>query len=322
MKYNNRIIKAEITADRTIDSILAEYGASLADVEIEGNYVTIYTTTKPDETLSQVLQHIGNGDLWVEDRDGGLYITNDKEGKFFCFALIDDEGTRYVNKDGLCEYLEMMAFQGDKKTQKAFKTAIELLKDKSKCKENFKKAVELYDEVHEIAYEMPWVFPIKHVDEKPWARYVVIRALKFETRSATDIMNEYNWPPELCREESNYVEITVPNPLFPPLTNDPWVAEKPDETFVTSDRSHSVFGYSVLDEYGLSFMNKKELVEILCKWLNEKQVPSSVKDECAELQGLLNGENPDMDLVLDLVNITREGGAFDGMLVNKIPCGI
>lgn len=322
MKYNNRIIKAEITADRTIDSILAEYGASLADVEIEGNYVTIYTTTKPDETLSQVLQHIGNGDLWVEDRDGGVYITNDKEGKFFGFALVDDAGTRYVNKDGLCEYLEMKAFQGDKKTQRAFRTAIELLKDKSKCKENFKKAIDLYDEVCESAFEMPWVFAIKHVDEKPWARYVVIRALKSETRSTADIMNEYKWSPELCREDSNYVEITFPNPSFPPLNNDPWVAEKFDGKFVTSDSSHSVFGYTVLDEYGLSFMNKEELVEILRMWLNEKQVPSLVKDECAELQELLDSENPDMDMVLDLVNITREGGAFDGMLVNKIPYGI
>ena len=143
MKYNNRIIKAEMTADRTLDNLLAEYGATLADVEIEGNYVTIYTSSKREETLTQVLQHVGNGDLWVEEGDWGEYFTNDKEGKFFCFALVDDEGTRFVNKDGLCEYLGKRAFQADKKTMMTFKKAIELLNDMPKSKESLKKAIEL-----------------------------------------------------------------------------------------------------------------------------------------------------------------------------------
>ena len=323
MNKKDLLIKAEMTADRTLDSILAEYGVSLADIEIEGDYVTIYTSSKkPAETLTQVLQHVGNGDLWVEEGDWGEYFTNDKEGKFFCFALVDDEGTRFVNKDGLCEYLGKRAFQADKKTLMTFKKAIELLNDMPKSKESLKKAIELYDEIHEGASEMPWVFAIKHIDEKPWARYVVIRAQKSETRSAADVMNEYRCDPRLFHEESYYVEITFQEPLFPPLTNDPWVAEKNDGQFVTNDRSHSVFGYTVFGEYGRDFLNEKELIEMLRKWLNENVVPSSVKDECAELQELLHSENPDMDIVLDLVNITREGGAFDGMTINKIPFGI
>lgn len=319
--FKNLVIKAEMTADRTLDSILAEYGATLADIEIEGNYVTIYTSSKREETLTQVLQHVGNSDLWVEEEDWGVYTTNDKEGKFFCFALVDGNGTQYLSKDGLSEYFEMRAFQADKMTQRAFKTAIELLKDKSKCKENFKRVIELFDDVYDKVSERPRIFDIRHVDEKPWARYVVIRAQKSETRSTADILNEYQCPPKICREEGNYVEITYQSPLFPPLNNDPWVAERHDGTFVTSDRSHSVFGYSVLDEYGLSFFNGDELIEMLHMWLNEKQVPSSVKDECAELQKLLDSENPDMDTVLDLVNITSEGGAFDGMVISKIPYG-
>lgn len=320
MINQNIVIKAEMTADRTLDIILAEYNVSKADVEIDGNYVTIYAPKKPVIHPVQVPQHVGDGDLWVEEEDWGAYTTNDKEGKFFFVAMVDEEGTHYLSKDGLCEYLETRAFLADKMTQRAFKTALELLNDKSKYKENLKKIIELLDDVYAKVSKRPSMFDIRQVDEKPWAWYVVVRAQKSETRSTADIIKEYQCPSRRCREENDYVEIIFRNILFPPFNNDSWVAEKPDGTFVTNDRSHSVFGYTVFGEYGRDFMNEKELIERLRMWLNENKVPSSVKDECAELQELLHSENPDMDMVLDLVNITREGGAFDGMTINKIPC--
>ena len=85
--YCNYIIKAEMTATRTLDSILAEYNISKADVKIDGNYVSFYIDGKRNERLTPPK----NGDLWVLWDDSGYYVTNDKKGKFFKY---------YINTEG------------------------------------------------------------------------------------------------------------------------------------------------------------------------------------------------------------------------------
>lgn len=85
--YISIIIKAEMTATRTLDSILAEYNVSKADVEIDGNYVSIYIAGKRNERLTPPQ----NGDLWVLMYDSGYNVTNDKKGKFFKY-FINTEG--------------------------------------------------------------------------------------------------------------------------------------------------------------------------------------------------------------------------------------
>ena len=93
--FKNLVIKAEMTADRTLDSILAEYGATLADIEIEGNYVTIYTSSKREERLTPPK----NGDLWVLWDDSGYYVTNDKKGKFFKYYINTEDNELCLNEE-------------------------------------------------------------------------------------------------------------------------------------------------------------------------------------------------------------------------------
>ena len=93
--YSNFFIKAEMTADRTLDSILAEYNVSKANVEIDGNYVSFYIDGKRNERLTPPQ----NGDLWVLWDDSGYYVTNDKKGKFFKYFIKTEDNELCLNEE-------------------------------------------------------------------------------------------------------------------------------------------------------------------------------------------------------------------------------
>lgn len=84
-----------MTAERTLDSILAEYNVSKADVEIDGNYVTFYIDGKRNERLTPPQ----NGDLWVLWDDSGYYVTNDKKGKFFKYFIKTEDNELCLNEE-------------------------------------------------------------------------------------------------------------------------------------------------------------------------------------------------------------------------------
>lgn len=93
--YCNCIIKAEMTATRTLDNILAEYNVPKADVEIDGNYVSFYIDGKRNERLTPPQ----NGDLWVLWDDSGYYVTNDKKGKFFKYFIKTEDNELCLNEE-------------------------------------------------------------------------------------------------------------------------------------------------------------------------------------------------------------------------------
>ena len=93
--YYNYIIKAEMTATRTLDSIFAEYNVSKADVEIDGNYVSFYIDGNRNERLTLPQ----NGDFWVLMDDSGYYVTNDKKGKFFKYFIKTEDNELCLNEE-------------------------------------------------------------------------------------------------------------------------------------------------------------------------------------------------------------------------------
>ena len=93
--YMTLFITAEMTADRTLDSILAEYNVSKADVKIDGNYVSFYIDGKRNERLIPPQ----NGVLWVLWDDSGYYVTNDKKGKFFKYFIKTEDNELCLNEE-------------------------------------------------------------------------------------------------------------------------------------------------------------------------------------------------------------------------------
>ena len=93
--YCNYIIKAEMTATRTLDNILAEYNVPKADVEIDGNYVSFYIDGNRNERLTLPQ----NGDFWVLMDDSGYYVTNDKKGKFFKYFIKTEDNELCLNEE-------------------------------------------------------------------------------------------------------------------------------------------------------------------------------------------------------------------------------
>ena len=83
-----------MTATRTLDSILAEYNVSKANVEIDGNYVSFYIDGKRNKRLTPPK----NGDLWVLWDDSGYYVTNDKNGKFFKYFVKTEDNELCLNE--------------------------------------------------------------------------------------------------------------------------------------------------------------------------------------------------------------------------------
>ena len=93
--FYNYIIKAEMSATRTLDNILAEYNVPKSDVEIDGNYVSFYIDGKRNERLTPPQ----NGDLWVLWDDSGYYVTNDKKGKFFKYFIKTEDNELCLNEE-------------------------------------------------------------------------------------------------------------------------------------------------------------------------------------------------------------------------------
>ena len=96
------LIKAEMSARRTMASILSEYNVNSSDVKIDGQYATIIVSGNRNERVNPPT----NGDLWVLETDDGTFSTNDKDGKFFKYFIKTEDGDLYLNENQTASLLK------------------------------------------------------------------------------------------------------------------------------------------------------------------------------------------------------------------------
>ena len=88
-------INAEMSAKRTLASILSEYNVNSSDVTIDGQYATIFVSGNRNERITLPT----NGDLWVLATDDGTVTTNDKDGKFFKYFIKTEDNELCLNEE-------------------------------------------------------------------------------------------------------------------------------------------------------------------------------------------------------------------------------
>lgn len=315
MSTINKIkIKAEMSARRTLASILSEYNVNRSDVEIDGQYATIFVSSNRNERITPPT----NGDLWVLETDNGTFTTNDKDGKFFRFAMVNEEGTRFLNKEELYDYFNERALRAEREANAVIKTVTSLLDSAEVCPANYKLAIDMLDDLKKSISDDTSFFLIDYVEPRVLFKTMIIHADITETRSLQDIMQQYQCVPEQCREQNNYVEITLRDVYTLPKTGDLWVAQRAEDTWVTNDRNHTVYKYEVWDEYGQSFINQKDLLDQLAAMIENEECPLDLEEIKGDLCKELSREHPDMDVILDTVNEFGDD-LFGGISISEIP---
>lgn len=302
-----------MSARRTLDSILKEYNVTRSDVEVDGQYVTIFVSGNRNERITPPT----NGDLWALETDDGTFTTNDKEGKFFRFAAVNEEGTRFMGKDELCEYFKERANRAEQETDAAMKTVTTLVNSTDIFKGDRSMLIHILDELNDRIADDTSFFIVDYVEPKPLFKSMIIHAKLSKSRSIGDIQEQYHCGPERCVDHQDYVEVTLTNVFRIPDMKDPWVAEMADDTWVTNDYRHTVFKYMVSGEHPPFFINQDELVAQLKEMIGNRTPLLGTDEKVAELNEELNQEHPDMDLIIDTVNEFGDD-LFDGIMISDI----